>query len=120
MIRRPPRSTRTDTLFPYTTLFRHYTQQLERLGETGAESELAGMIVEFRDDERDPRDAALAAGAERAPAYPLLSGAIRLGCWIAIRLAERVCSRNIRASPTRSEERRGGKEGVSPVRFRGL
>src|SRR3546814_5574855 len=26
MIRRPPRSTRTDTLFPYTTLFRsHYT-----------------------------------------------------------------------------------------------
>src|SRR3546814_18026326 len=28
MIRRPPRSTRTDTLFPYTTLFRSYhTQQ---------------------------------------------------------------------------------------------
>src|SRR3546814_2289685 len=24
MIRRPPRSTRTDTLFPYTTLFRQY------------------------------------------------------------------------------------------------
>src|SRR3546814_3212246 len=29
MIRRPPRSTRTDTLFPYTTLFR----SLYRLGE---------------------------------------------------------------------------------------
>src|SRR3546814_2936395 len=28
MIRRPPRSTRTDTLFPYTTLFR--SQQLKR------------------------------------------------------------------------------------------
>src|SRR3546814_15511486 len=26
MIRRPPRSTRTDTLFPYTTLFRSYDQ----------------------------------------------------------------------------------------------
>src|SRR3546814_3169495 len=26
MIRRPPRSTRTDTLFPYTTLFRSKTQ----------------------------------------------------------------------------------------------
>src|SRR3546814_2677136 len=26
MIRRPPRSTRTDTLFPYTTLFRSRTQ----------------------------------------------------------------------------------------------
>src|SRR3546814_3098346 len=28
MIRRPPRSTRTDTLFPYTTLFRSYTYTL--------------------------------------------------------------------------------------------
>src|SRR3546814_3742935 len=26
MIRRPPRSTRTDTLFPYTTLFRSHTR----------------------------------------------------------------------------------------------
>src|SRR3546814_11841180 len=31
MIRRPPRSTRTDTLFPYTTLFRSFnTLQVER------------------------------------------------------------------------------------------
>src|SRR3546814_9772755 len=29
MIRRPPRSTRTDTLFPYTTLFRSIAQQLQ-------------------------------------------------------------------------------------------
>src|SRR3546814_19586525 len=30
MIRRPPRSTRTDTLFPYTTLFRsHPARQIE-------------------------------------------------------------------------------------------
>src|SRR3546814_14296175 len=28
MIRRPPRSTRTDTLFPYTTLFRSVNQSL--------------------------------------------------------------------------------------------
>src|SRR3546814_15792768 len=28
MIRRPPRSTRTDTLFPYTTLFRSVEQQV--------------------------------------------------------------------------------------------
>src|SRR3546814_2164398 len=27
MIRRPPRSTRTDTLFPYTTLFRSHRQK---------------------------------------------------------------------------------------------
>src|SRR3546814_20189736 len=31
MIRRPPRSTRTDTLFPYTTLFRSRTRALDRL-----------------------------------------------------------------------------------------
>src|SRR3546814_972707 len=30
MIRRPPRSTRTDTLFPYTTLFRSRIRRLER------------------------------------------------------------------------------------------
>src|SRR3546814_19016930 len=28
MIRRPPRSTRTDTLFPYTTLFRSHAQRV--------------------------------------------------------------------------------------------
>src|SRR3546814_8757518 len=30
MIRRPPRSTRTDTLFPYTTLFRSHDREIER------------------------------------------------------------------------------------------
>src|SRR3546814_19171889 len=34
MIRRPPRSTRTDTLFPYTTLFRSLGQVLLRLHES--------------------------------------------------------------------------------------
>ena len=69
---------------------RHYSQQLDRLEETGADPELAQMVHEFREDERAHRDAALAAGAEKAPAYTLLSGAIRLGCRVAIRLAERV------------------------------
>src|SRR3546814_5636263 len=32
MIRRPPRSTRTDTLFPYTTLFRSIARQLSDAG----------------------------------------------------------------------------------------
>lgn len=67
---------------------RHYTRQLEELGED--DPKLASMIDEFRTDERAHRDAALAAGAERAPAYPLLSGAIRLGCRVAIRLSERI------------------------------
>src|SRR3546814_4998852 len=30
MVRRPPRSTRTDTLFPYTTLFRSQTERTNR------------------------------------------------------------------------------------------
>jgi len=69
---------------------RHYTRQLEELERDGDDPELAAMIAEFRDDERAHRDAAIAAGAERAPAYPLLSGAIRLGCRAAIRLAQRI------------------------------
>lgn len=69
---------------------RHYSDQLDELEATNADPELAAMIAEFREDERDHRDAALAAGAERAPAYPLLSGAIRLGCRVAIRLAEKI------------------------------
>lgn len=69
---------------------RHYSDQLDQLEASNADPELAAMIAEFREDERDHRDAALAAGAERAPAYPLLSGAIRLGCRVAIRLAEKI------------------------------
>ena len=71
-----------------TEIDRHYTQQLEELGDT--DPELADIIREFRDDERAHKEAAIAAGAEQAPAYPLLSGAIRLGCRLAIRLSERI------------------------------
>jgi len=71
-----------------TEIERHYSSQLDELGED--DPELAGMIAEFRDDELAHRDAALAHGAEQAVAYPLLSGAIRLGCRLAIRLAERI------------------------------
>jgi ubiquinone biosynthesis monooxygenase Coq7 len=67
---------------------RHYTRQLDQLD--GEDPELGAMIAEFRSDERAHRETALAAGAERAPAYPLLAGAIRLGCRLAIRLSERV------------------------------
>ena len=69
---------------------RHYTHQLDELEDSDHDPELVAMIAEFREDERAHRDAALAAGAERAPAYPLLSGLIRLGCRAAIRISERV------------------------------
>lgn len=69
---------------------RHYSDQLDRLMETGADPELADLIERFREDEREHRDTALARGAEQAPAYPLLTGLIRLGCRAAIRVSERI------------------------------
>lgn len=71
-----------------TEIERHYTQQIEELGDE--DPELVEVIREFRDDEREHRDAALAAGAEQAPAYPLLFHAIRMGCRVAIKLSERI------------------------------
>ena len=68
----------------------HYSRQLDRLAEAHDEPELEGMIERFREEEREHHDAAIAAGAEQAPAYPLLSAAIRLGCRAAIRLSERI------------------------------
>ncbi len=66
----------------------HYGAQEERLGDS--DPELRGIIAEFRAEEVEHRDAALEHGAERAPAYPLLSAAIRFGCRAAIRLSERI------------------------------
>src|SRR3546814_13955066 len=46
MIRRPPRSTRTDTLFPYTTLFRSYVSCSHlRMTEVSRPPEYASAIL---------------------------------------------------------------------------
>src|SRR3546814_6948381 len=45
MIRRPPRSTRTDTLFPYTTLFRSAGRAAPRLGARGGGRPHAGAAA---------------------------------------------------------------------------
>src|SRR3546814_13095203 len=54
MIRRPPRSTRTDTLFPYTTLFRSETGiaalQHEGLQILAAGLQVDHMLVSRRQD----------------------------------------------------------------------
>src|SRR3546814_5336594 len=49
MIRRPPRSTRTDTLFPYTTLFRSIQRSLGALGATAIV--IIGMGFLFKADD---------------------------------------------------------------------
>src|SRR3546814_17257521 len=45
MLRRPPRSTRTDTLFPYTTLFRsHVLFRIEAVGRLAADHVDAALV----------------------------------------------------------------------------
>src|SRR3546814_21063183 len=63
MIRRPPRSTRTDTLFPYTTLFR-----------SRAAIESADDAREFQPS-RDPKHAAGRASTDQAHRNTSCSGA---------------------------------------------
>src|SRR3546814_19142947 len=59
MIRRPPRSTRTDTLFPYTTLFRS-----DPGGVEGGEREDADLLLGERSQQR--REYAVLLGVDRA------------------------------------------------------
>src|SRR3546814_7857561 len=65
MIRRPPRSTRTDTLFPYTTLFRSPEYRLDREilpgargAPGGATGEAAAMAADYLEGDLRDADAA--------------------------------------------------------------
>ncbi|HEU4962176.1 MAG TPA: demethoxyubiquinone hydroxylase family protein [Sphingomonas sp.] len=71
-----------------TEIDKHYADQLKALGDD--DPELSDAVAEFQAEELEHRDTALKSGAEHAPAYPLLSGMIRLGCRAAIALAKRV------------------------------
>src|SRR3546814_19948157 len=105
MIRRPPRSTRTDTLFPYTTLFRsdhldyHGTMEAYlqvKLRLFGEVVEQGGSAVVWADDDYSPAviDAVKARGVRLLTVGP-------------------------QGETLRSEERRVGKECVSTCRSRG-
>src|SRR3546814_2799426 len=74
MIRRPPRSTRTDTLFPYTTLFRSQGKRALRAGEVirsepvfAHDNRVGGNAADLLDEacevERDLRIARLPIGS---------------------------------------------------------
>ena len=71
-----------------TEIDKHYADQLVELGD--AEPALAATIAEFQAEELEHHATAIAEGAERAPGYPLLSAAIRLGCRAAIGLSKRI------------------------------
>src|SRR3546814_15243159 len=76
MIRRPPRSPRTDTLFPYTTLFRSVARQpvevaqddaVARQRRLGTDHDTARLRLQAHDEQRpafaaDAKAAALADG----------------------------------------------------------
>jgi ubiquinone biosynthesis monooxygenase Coq7 len=66
----------------------HYARQNRLLGDR--DPELSETIEEFRREEVEHRDTALEAGAEAAPAYPVLRGAIQAGSRLAIWLSERI------------------------------
>ncbi len=83
-----PEAAMACTVAVETEIERHYGEQLDALGDS--DPELSQAIAEFRDEELEHRDTALAEGAESAPAYPLLSGAIRLACRVAIAASKRL------------------------------
>src|SRR3546814_19077763 len=67
MIRRPPRSTRTDTLFPYTTLFRSAGRLRCVPGQAAAGPAQVGLRHAWRTDgRRDPCPGAAHADPRRA------------------------------------------------------
>jgi ubiquinone biosynthesis monooxygenase Coq7 len=67
---------------------RHYADQAARLGDD--EGPLRATLERYREDELEHRDTALGHGAEQAPAYELLTGAIKAGSRLAIWLSKRI------------------------------
>jgi ubiquinone biosynthesis monooxygenase Coq7 len=72
----------------------HYAAQvaeLDEMAETGTpEPELRDTCETFRLEELEHRDTGLEHGAEGAPAYPLLSAAVKAGSRLAIWLSTRI------------------------------
>jgi ubiquinone biosynthesis monooxygenase Coq7 len=66
----------------------HYADQAALLADE--DPELKARIEKFRDEEIEHRETALAEGAAQAPAYPVLSAAVKAGTRLAIWLSERI------------------------------
>src|SRR3546814_14046734 len=111
MILRPPRSTRTDTLFPYTTLFRSARddEPHRHVAASRQKSSSGVRITEPWYKYRKP---------ERTQDEPNISGFYRFSKRTSP--APNSLSPIFKASPlqSRSEERRVGKECVSTCRYR--
>src|SRR3546814_16189436 len=124
MIRRPPRSTRTDTLFPYTTLFRSAAL-------VGRELRFPILRQNALDDTLELGPAVAVEGGETVLPRLVRGAAARAGFTPGgqdivrhdegrIRPAELLAGRGAFFLAQRSEGRRVGKEGVSKCRSRWL
>ena len=71
-----------------TEIDKHYQEQLDQLGDS--DPELSAAIADFQAEELEHKEHAIAAGAESAVGYPVLSAFIRLGCKVAIAAAKRI------------------------------
>src|SRR3546814_16196739 len=101
-LRRPPISTRTDTLFPYTTLFRSSNPQPHEAQSLKLDSSKAHAALGWHP--RWALDVALGRTLEWHQAW---------------RRGEDMAAVSVaQIAAHRSEERRGGKECVSTCRFR--
>lgn len=83
-----PKAAMACTAAVETEIDRHYSQQLEALGDR--DPELSAHIRDFQADEVEHRDTAIEHRAEETPGYPLLSLAIRGLCRAAIKVSERI------------------------------
>src|SRR3546814_18665955 len=105
MIRRPPRSTRTDTLFPYTTLFRSKAANYFRdVGNDKPDADLLDLAETLIDKKSGPFDA-----SDYHNHY--IDALKRV-------IAKKAKAKGRRILEDRSEERRVGKECVSTCRSR--
>src|SRR3546814_19322222 len=121
MIRRPPRSTRTDTLFPYTTLFR--SEMRGGAGTTPAHQgdALAEMVCSnsFRSDDGDSNAVGLLHREMRALGSLVMreADATTLPAGSALAVDRDMFAQRVTRAP-RSADRRVGQECVSTFRYR--
>src|SRR3546814_19808079 len=123
MIRRPPRSTRTDTLFPYTTLFRSGFPvfRFDRRGVGDSEGENGGFLSSGPDiAEAVAAFLRASPGLRRIVALGNCDAATALALFHDVEeLAALLLANPWVVESDRSEARRVGKECVSTCRSRG-
>src|SRR3546814_17575796 len=117
MIRRPPIFTRTDTLFPYTTLFRSI---VDRMGRSNLQRSRAFFVTAAGDDDLHAKQAAQGNG-RRANAAGAAMNQHNVALYDIGPLEQIAPDREKRFGQCRRfghrpEERRGGKECVSTCR----